>query len=418
MYQPMKIVHLSALHMGGASKAAVRLHYGLLESGVESVFVTKFTHTGKNKNHVSYLGHRSIRHFIDVGLERYLFQDIFPPSTGYSQDTVLFTSPHSLYHPEILKVIQESDIVHLHWTSHFVDYSSFFTRVNKPVIWTLHDMNPFTGGCHNSGDCTQFEKECMECPQLIKTRQPQAAKEYFKYKVDALKGFKNLTIVTPSNWLLTLSRKSLLFKDLPHYHIRNGFNSGIFNLLDKRACKLKWGIPETKINLLFVVHSSSAKMKGFDLLIQALDLIPKDKIHLTVVGKQMDNFRSKQISYTSIGYTREEHKMAELYNAADLFVTPSLRDNLPNTVAESLLCGTPVLSFNIGGLAEMITPGENGLFAHGLNAQGLTDAIVDFINQPGQYDRNKIHVEANKLYDLNLCIRQYAALYLETLKKD
>ncbi|MEP7323024.1 MAG: glycosyltransferase [Saprospiraceae bacterium] len=414
----MKVVHVSALHLGGAANAAERLHQGLLQSGVESVFVTKFKHNSKRKNHLSYMEHRSIRHFINAGLERYLFKNIFPPLRGYTKDTVLFTSPHSLYHPEILKVIEESDIVHLHWISHFVDYESFFKRINKPVVWTLHDMNPFTGGCHYSGDCTKYETTCTECPQIIDTKQPMAANNYFEYKVAALKSSKNLAIVTPSTWLLNLSKKSFLFKDFPHYHIRHGFNTAIFTLLDRQVCRKKWGIPENKINLLFVVHSSTAKMKGFDMLIQALDLIPGDRLHLTIAGKQMDTFQSNHISYTSFGYVQDEEILAEIYNTGDLFITPSLRDNLPNTVGESLLCGTPVLCFNIGGLSEMITPGINGLFASGLDAQSLANAILHFINEPGQFDRNKIHEEAKRVYDLNRSTRQYVDLYRALLNRD
>jgi len=407
----MKIVHLSTNDIGGAAQAAKRLHAGLIQAGEHSTFISKYTHHEKIQNHISYVGHHSLKHFLEFGLEHYILTKRFPPRHGYSKDTVLFTSPHSLFHPETLQSVLEADIVHLHWTSHFLDYQTFFKRIDKPVVWTLHDMYPFTGGCHYSGDCMQFVRDCKECPQIKQTAQPQLAVQYFEYKRKALTGINNLSIVAPSQWLFNLSRQSVLFKDRPHYHVGYGLDTTVFKLLDKHQCRVKWKIPEGKINLLFVAHSLKMSWKGFDILIEALKGVPKNRIHLTIIGKNIPDLSVKDLSTSALGYISVEYKMAELYNAADLYITPSLRDNLPNTIMESVSCGTPVLAFEIGGIREMIQAGENGLFAHTQTVQGITDGIMRFLNHPTVFDSSAIHLKAREKYDLSKYVSQYLELY-------
>lgn len=407
----MKIVHLCTSDTGGAAQAAIRLHKGLLKQGIQSSFFSKYNGGTRIPHHKSIKRHKSIRHYLDYGLEHYILKGMFPPNRHYSEDTVLFTSPHALSHPERSQLIKDADIIHLHWTSHFLDYGHFFKNVHKPVIWTLHDMNPFTGGCHYSGECTGFKAECDYCPQLLNTNQPRASVEYLNYKIKSLSLFKNLHIVSPSTWLLDLSEKSRLFQDLPHHHIQNGFDTHQFTLKDKLECKKLWNIPVDRINLLFAAHTLKMKMKGFDLLLSALKLLPKGSFHLTVVGKNIDDSALQGFPFKVVGYIGSEQQMATLYNAADLFVTPSLRDNLPNTVAESLLCGTPVVGFRIGGIAEMIVDGFNGYFAENQSPESLAGAIIKYQKNPEYFENQKIAAHAKAKYDIMICVEKYLSLY-------
>lgn len=411
----MKVVHLCTSDHGGAAQAAIRLHLQLKQAGLESYCFTKFNSGTQIEDHISLMRTKSFSHYVDYTLEHYILKNKFPPNSGYSEDTVLFTSPHALHHVEKNRLINDADIIHLHWTSHFIDYLHFFKAVKKPIVWTLHDMNPFTGGCHYSGDCIRFQSTCAGCPQIQNTTQPDLASTYLAYKGKALHEQTNISIVTPSHWLNQLSSSSKLFHNYEHHHIRNGFNTSTFKVMDQSLNKVKFGIPQDKVNILFAAHSLKLKMKGFDLLIQALRSLPKELFHLTILGKNIGKEELKEFHHLSLGHITNELTMAELYNAADVFVTPSLRDNLPNTIAEALLCGTPVIGFKVGGISEMIQNGVNGFFAEDTTVPALAHTIRRFLSKPDQFDRRFIHDQASELYNIERCANDYIKLYDQML---
>lgn len=410
----MNIVHLCSNDKGGAANAARRLHYGLCSMGVDSRFISKYSHTLGIGNHISFMRHKSFPHILNYGLEKLNLLNKFPPAKGYSPDTVLFTSPHSILHPERLKIIQSADIVHLHWVSHFIDYTTFFSKIDKPIVWTLHDMNPFTGGCHYSGECIGYLSACEKCPQLHSTNQPFAAQKYFETKLRSLQRTKNLTVAAPSNWILNLSKRSPLLSHWPHHHIPYGINEQVFKVLNQSDTKQKWNVPPDKINLLFISHSLMNKMKGLDLLLEAFKHLNKERFHLTILGKRVGKINLNADWITYISYVENETAMTEIYNTADLYICPSLRDNFPNTILESLFCGTPVLAFKVEGIAEMLEEGLNGLYATEETVKGLLNGINSFETMQGKFERGKIHHFALARYSLKLCVDKYISLY-ETL---
>ncbi|MEP7269826.1 MAG: glycosyltransferase [Saprospiraceae bacterium] len=414
----MNIVHLNSNDIGGAANAAIRLHNALIEQGLRSFIITKYGHSRTLPDHYFYLHNRSWKHIIDFVLEEYLLKNIFPPRNGYSEDTVLFTSPHSLLHPEQHQKLLSADIIHLHWISQFVDYGSFFKRINKPVVLTLHDMNPFTGGCHYSGTCTGYQSHCDACPQLKNTHQPEAARIYLEYKMASIALFPQLYVIAPTNWVLNQSIQSNLFMDRPHYLIPNGIDTSIFTLLDPVQCKQKLKIQPTGLNILFVSHSLKNKTKGLALFLDAMQICKEEfpSIHITIVGKGLGQTKMMGHSYTYFPFITDESKMAEIYNAADLYISPSSRDNLPNTLLESICCGCPVLVFRVGGICEIIEDGFNGLYANDMTVMSMVEAFRKFLLRKHAFDRKQIHLKAKQKYDTRLVAEKHAELYQSILQ--
>ncbi len=408
----MKILHISTSDSGGAANAGIRLHQGLLNARIDSkvlVFLKK-----KNVEGVYQFYENKHSNFV---LDKYrFFKFAFYEGInrlhllGRDKSFEIFTSPVSLIDIINHPLVQEADIIHLHWIAYFLDYPSFFKKLkNKKIVWTLHDMNPFTGGCHHARECTNYKKDCSNCPQLKGSISQNYANKNFNIKKNALSEINSINIVTPSNWLLEKSKSSSLFSKYHHKHIFNGINTEQFKLLDNNKAKRELGLPIDKTNFLFVSDLVENKEKGFDLLYKAINQINADNFILSVVGKTKLDLKNKKINY--IGYVKGLDKMNLVYSAADAFVIPSLEDNLPNTVIESLLCGTPVIGFPTGGIPEMIIHQENGLIVEDKSSEALTSAISDFLLMEKNFDREEIRNNAIEKYSLDNQVKKYIEVY-------
>lgn len=408
----MKILHISTSDTGGAANACVRLHQGLLNAGFDSkvlVFLKRrnidgvFQFYEHKSSNLAVDKYRFFKFGFYEGINRLHI-------LGRSKNYEIFTSPKSLIdiinHPLIL----DADIIHLHWVAYFLDYPSFFKKIkNKKLVWTLHDMNPFTGGCHYARDCSKYASNCSKCPQLLGSFSQNYAQHNLLIKKKSLKEIKNINIITPSNWLLQKSKSSYLFSKYNHYHIFNGIDTGQFKIMDLNKSKNKLGIPTDKINLLFVSDLIENKEKGFELLNKSINEIDNDNFILTLVGKTKLTFSNKKIKY--LGYIKGIEKMNMVYSAADAFVIPSLEDNLPNTVIESLLCGTPVIGFPTGGIPEMIMHKENGLITKDKSSESLSSAIIDFLSKKNYFDREQIRTNSIENFGLKNQVKKYIELY-------
>ena len=325
----------------------------------------------------------------------------------------------SIYKIQDHPLYKSADVIHLHWVSNnFLDYKSFFFNNAKPIVWTLHDMNPFTGGCHFSEDCEGYLQECLNCPQLKGTEDPNYTNKMLQGKLDAMKNLQNITIVAPSKWLLNKSKESRLFRNFTHLHIPYGIDSEILKPRDKKYSRELLGIPDNKPVILFVAHAIGNKRKGYEYLIRAIEKLDlKDKVTLCAVGGKSDsNARSE---FQELGTFSDERLMSAAYSAADVFVIPSLEDNLPNTVLESLLCGTPVIGFPTGGIKEMIEDGKNGFLCNEISVNALVDKLDQYLREPEALEeRSKIRSEAVKKYDSQVQVKQYITLYKELLQNN
>jgi glycosyltransferase involved in cell wall biosynthesis len=434
----MKILIINTSNSaGGASIACFRLHNALLKQNIESdVLMLEAPNSKLNRSYSFYdfyiqrtkvkrnnLAKKSIdkiAYRLNINSEaQFVRQKAFEQKLLQQQPTgyEVFTFETSKYHIQDHPLYKQADIIHLHWVSNgFLNYQTFFKNNTKPVVWTLHDMNPFTGGCHYAESCEGFLHECADCPQLQGTADPDYASQMLHYKIKGLQGCNSLVVAAPSKWILENSKKSKVLGNFPHVHIPYGISSSNFQPRDKIYSRQLLGLPENKKVILFVSESIHKKRKGYGLLIKALQQIMNKESDLVMCAIGAGNDNSMQIeNLFELGHIADEKLMSVAYSAADVFVIPSLEDNLPNTVIESLLCGTPVIGFPIGGVPEMIQHEENGYICSEVSIESLAFELQKFLLNGVKLDRNTIREGAARKYDATVQAIEYINLYKKLL---
>jgi glycosyltransferase involved in cell wall biosynthesis len=272
------------------------------------------------------------------------------------------------------------DVINLQWTSGLLDYRRFFSAVpdGVPVVWTFRDMNTFTGGCHYDAGCDRFTERCGACPQLGSHDDGDLSRRVWNRKeaLFSTLGRERLHIVTPSAWMADeVARSSLLGERFPVSVIPNGVNTDEFAPRDRAAARAALGIPADSEVVLFVAYSVAPRRKGFSLLVDALrELSGRPNLFALSVGAGTPDV-DIPVSALHLGKINQNRLLSLAYSAADLYVIPSLQDNLPSTVLESMACGTPVVGFDVGGVPEMVRPGVTGALAPVGDVSALAGAI-------------------------------------------
>ena len=409
---------------GGAGIAAVRLHEALLKSGADSKLLTlQKTRDDIPEHYVFHKKHASMfplltlaMMFVDRVLKRFKLKSDYYRSRrkrytdGSAQDSGMFNFSISEYRLENHPLVREADIVHLHWVcGGFLDFKRFFKGVTKHVVWTLHDMNPFTGGCHYSYDCLGYEQDCHACPQLEGATSNSAAERMLAEKIKVLGGQeRSLSIVTPSRWLMDCSKKSKLFSKYEHRHIYNIVNEKSFYLTDKASSRKKLSLPADK-KIILCIGSLEYPRKGNDILVESLPLLNREDAILCCVGNVSEAHKDNP-SIVQLGYIKDSNKMRDVYNAADIFVLPTMADNFPNTIVESLLTGTPVASFYVGGVPEQINE-SNGILIEKRDPQSVATSLDQFFDNQGAYQSELISEQASEIYANAGTVAKHMDLY-------
>ena len=402
----MKVVHLSTSDRGGAGIAASRLHLSLLDNGIDSRFLTLHKFTDHLPQHLKYFsGSGTLFPALKNGIQK-LKKILRRYGIISSKDTVLrkehlsgrkhgfehFSFPYSDYNLSNHPLIKEADIIHLHWVSDgFLDYADFFSGNNKKIVWTLHDMNPFTGGCHHSDGCVLFQNDCQPCFQLEGTKDVNFAGKMLDLKLRSLKdvSISSLQIITPSRWLSDLSTTSALFGQYKHHVIPNAFDPDQFGLISRDEARKKLGVADNCKVIFVNAHHIDNHRKGLSYLLDALERLQKDKYLLIVAGHTMRPDLFPNLHH--LGYLKTANELSLAYSAADVFVLSSLAENLPNTICESLMCGTPVVAFDTGGINELLNT-ENGVLVPLRDSELLSEALENATSKI--WDRNLIRKDA------------------------
>jgi glycosyltransferase involved in cell wall biosynthesis len=398
---------------GGGYAAAYHLHQGLIQIGVDSTMLvgdkTRDDHTILSPMGKLAKGRAKLIPSLDgLPLKLYPQRD----RTSYSIQWV----PDNL----ASKIAQITpDIINLHWINGGFLQIETLAKLNQPLVWTLHDMWPFTGGCHYSGDCDLYTQSCGACPQLGSHQNWDLSRWVWKRKAKAWKNL-NLTLVTPSRWLADCARNSSLLQDLRIEVIPNGLDIYKYKMIDRKLARNLLGLPPDKQILLFGASSATGdRRKGFHLLLPALQKLSQfkqwqDKLELVVFGASQPldppNFGLKT---HYLGKLSDDISLALVYAAADVFVAPSLQDNLPNTVMEALACGTPCVAFKIGGMPDMIEQEKNGYLANPFDGEDLAFGIAWVVEDEERYpklcDRAREKVEQE--FTLEIQAYRYLRLY-------
>ena len=421
----MKIAQLNLTDIkGGAAIAAYRLHKGLRQIGQDSyMLVRKKLSTDQDVFQVEAGETASQR--VKALFWRKFLQDQYIDANRSELSNSMFTLTYPGYDLAKSKIIREADIIDMHWISYFQSIVSLkkLLRTGKPVVWTLHDQWAFTGGCHYAAGCDGYITGCATCPQLRDDpfHLPRAV---LQDKIDYFRG-AGLTIVTPSRWLARCAEKSNLFKNLRIEVIPNSIETGYFYPISKKEAKKKAGVPEDSLTLLFVAEVNSEKRKGFKELLEAIRFCMKDprfkqmqqkkRVHILCMGEPSAELDGAGIPLIPLGYLKSEEKIRNAYNAADLYILPSLEDNLPNTMLEAMACGTPVVSFAVGGMPDMIENGKTGALAENLSPEKLGEAILGLLFDPEK--RERLGKNCRELIEQKYALHHQAENYL-TLYKD
>lgn len=276
----------------------------------------------------------------------------------------LFSLPESVVDfRNIRDVFDNADVVHMHWVMGMFDYDNAGkVLADKPVMWTLADMNAFTGGCHYSEGCEEFKRECRNCPLL--GGDSDLAHQAWLRKKAAFSQLKQLHIICPSRWMADLARSSSLLGDKPIHYIPNAFPTDVFSPTNKIVARLELGLPLDKRLLLFGAENLTNRRKGGPQLKELLERMQRAgrlrDVEIVTFGR---NQLQLPVRTHDLGQIADDTFLALAYSAVDGFLFPSSEDNAPLTVGEAMLCGTPVIAFPVGNVPDLIQHRQTGYLA-------------------------------------------------------
>lgn len=419
-----KVVHVSTYdHAGGAARATYRLHAGLRQRGVDSTLfvrdaITTDASTVRFEPTNAFLGRverRVRREYIQrrLGPSMHVASDRFEPfridRSEYGSDVVVQLPPHH--------------ILNLHWIADFVDYRAFFQSVptTTPIVWTLHDMNAFTGGCHYDLGCGRYRSHCGECPQLRRSGPHDLSRNIWQRKKALFDGLplNRLHLVAPSAWLADEVAHSPLLGRFPVSVIPYGLDLTVFMPRDRRSGRAVFGVPQDAMVVLFVADGLPLIRKGFEILIEALEQIKSriPDICLVGVGHNSPTIGAR-LPHVSVGPIKSDRLLSHLYSAADVLVVPSVQDNFPNTVLEAMACGTPTVGFAVGGIPEMIQHDQTGFLVQPQQPSDLGAAVLQLLrNRELPAIREQCRRTALQQFSLEQQATCYAELYRRLLSR-
>ncbi|MFM6749273.1 MAG: glycosyltransferase family 4 protein, partial [Dolichospermum sp.] len=375
----MKVLHISTNDIqGGASRGSYSLHRGLLKSGIESLMLvaTKtsddFTVVGQNTKIQKVFN--QIKPTLDHSvLLKYpnRSNDIFSPAWVPSQVDKAVT-----------KIAP--DIIHLHWICNgFLRPETFGKFNNIPIVWTLRDMWPFTGGCHYSQMCEKYKDSCGACPKLGSQTENDLSRKVWKRKHKSWQDI-NMTIVPISHWLADCARSSSLFQDKRIEVIHNALNESMYKPISKNIARNILNINQNKNIILFgALKAVGDTRKGFQYLASALKKLSDldegfcKTTELLVFGSSEPN-EPPELGMIAhyMGVLNDDITLALAYSAADVMITPSTEEAFGKTAMESLACGTPVVCFDTTGLKDIVEHKRNGYRAKCFSSDDLARGIA------------------------------------------
>lgn len=308
---------------------------------------------------------------------------------------------------------KEADVIHLSWINQGMLSLKGIKKIlesHKPVVWTMHDLWPASSICHYARNCHNFEKQCGNCPLLPGNGSSNDLSARIWRKKSKILERNSILFVTCSKWLADKAKKSGLLSGQKIISIPNPIDSRVFTKENRAEARLYAGLPEDKKLILFVSQRVTDKRKGMDYFITAINKMVeehpemKDNCGIAILGGKAEELAYKlPLPSYPLGYVSEEKKIASIYNSVNLFVLPSLEDNLPNTIMEAMACGVPCVGFNTGGIPEMIDHLKNGYVAEYKSSDDLAKGIHWVLSEA---DHQSLSNEAMK--KVNQCYSQYA----------
>jgi glycosyltransferase involved in cell wall biosynthesis len=403
----MKIVVLNTYESGGgAAIAAKRISEALKENvtniSIQTININSHTKLDKLKDNLRLMLEKSLL-WLFLKSKSNLFK---------------FSLANTGKDISMLKVVNDADIIHLHWTNNgFLSLSDIqkLAVLGKPIVWTMHDMWSFTGGCHYSDSCIGFKSECHSCPFLFLDI---LSKNQFNFKKNLYKQ-GNFHFIGCSNWIANLAKESNLNITDNVQVIHNPIPSEKFRVLNKSESRKHFEIEDNKFVVLFTAANLNDPRKGLNYLLKIWPKVATSDFQLLLIGeaKQPLNI-PKTVSYLHLGFVDDSLMFNRAICSASVFACPSQEDNLPNTVMESLVCGIPVLAWDLGGLNDMVNHKINGFLANFKSAeknQELTNGLNWLYENREKFDSNEISKACFDKFSYAKISKAYADLYEKIL---
>jgi len=416
----MKVLMLNTFdNIGGAARAAVRLQSGLRGLGIDSELLVQFKGGDSDGVFCSAGGLTTLARRLKIFLG--LLPVRFYPN-----------KPENNFSPALLPDHKASavagldpDIIHLHWLGAGflqVETISKLDRLGKPILWTLHDSWPFTGGCHVPYDCTKYVENCGACPVLGSSRERDLSRRTWERKKKAWQDL-NLTLIAPSNWLADCARASSLFRNARVEVIPNGLDTEIFQPQDRENSRKLLDLPNDRKLILFgAMRATTDPNKGFQLLAQALQTLGQDLT--TAQALVFGNDESAKlpdlgIPVICLGRIENEQRLAAIYSAADVFVAPSRQEAFCQTAAEAMACGTPVVAFGASGLLDVVEHQRCGYLAQPYEPDDLAQGISWVLEDRDRHAElsRRARQKAEEEFSQETMARRYLNIYQEILEQ-
>lgn len=413
IHSNISVLHISTFDsLGGAGRSACRIHSSLKSCGVTSRMLVGWkykqdtdigvVHDKRGLYLLDRLTHRMTNF---LGLQYLFFPSSFllPLHQWYSKANIIqLYNTHGGYFSHMV----------LPWLSK-----------SKPVIWRLSDMWPMTGHCAYAYECESWKTGCLSCPRLEEDPPLRRDTANLLWRVKRLcYNNSRLTIVAPSKWILKLAKESPLLNRFPMHLIPNSVDTSVFKETPREIARTKLQIPKDKKVILFCAHGRGLEdfRKGGSFLTRSLDRlsIQKSEVTLLVLGTSSD---TREVTYgfqvMHLGHIVNNDRMIALaYSAADVYVTPTLAENLPNAILESMACGTPVVAFKVGGIPEVVRHMETGYLAEPRDSRDLANGIDVLLGNSNRFQMSlRCREMVEKEYALDIESRRFIQLYDETL---
>ncbi|MEH2167455.1 MAG: glycosyltransferase family 4 protein [Nostoc sp.] len=415
----MKILHISTHDIsGGAARAAYRLHTGLQDIGLQSQMLVQ----EKYSNDKTVIAPK-IRLFQGIAKAKLTVESLPLKLYRQKKNTPFFTQwlPDRVI-PKVAQI--NPDIINLHWISGGFMQIETFAKLKRPLVWTLHDMWGFTGGCHVTGECDRYKVFCGACPQLNSGNEWDLSRWVWQRKVKAWKNL-NLTLVSPSSWLAECAHSSSLFQNLRIEVIPHGLDTQKYRPINQHFAREALNLPQDKKLILFgAIEATSDRNKGFHLLQPALQELSKsgwkDDLEVVIFGAfQPENPPDLGFKSHYLGHLHDAISLATVYSAADVMLVPSLQESFGQTASESFACGTPVVAFNSTGLKDIVDHQQNGYLAKPYEVEDFGKGITWVLENEQRLQKLSFYArdKAEQEFTLELQARRYSALFQEILMR-
>lgn len=366
----MKVLHVNTMaNSGGAAIAAMRHCEAMRCAGIDAQMLSRFG----DDNEFTTIYNPIRENKVLSGLKKrilYKLNRLIVKKTAWHWGTTDIDISH-------LELVKDADIIYIHWVNDFLGYSAIteLLKMNKPVIWFMHDMWPITGGCHYSFSCRKYESDCKECPQMKALR--YLTSNVLSKKVKAWQKYNNLIPVAPSSWLTVCIQNSALFLNSRAYNIPNVIDTDVYCPQEKNGIRRELGIPVNKKYVIVSAMGFNNPFKGMAYMVEAMLKLAVADIEFIVVGKcRLTDFpKELHQKLHLMGLIKNQRDMVNLYNSADALIITSLAENFPNVVIEAMSCGIPVVGFATGGIKDQIIHKKNGWLTEPKNTAGLVEGV-------------------------------------------